>query len=134
MRRFTGGAETGSSGISLAVRLDGLYDTSLLSHVYPEAVIMADVTPKQARLERVTIARTEADRLLAIATHDTMKTHIVLALRDLDECVLCLGQERADSRPTILTLVDRLIDVAELRLGMVDQALADYGPGANVIG
>jgi hypothetical protein len=96
--------------------------------------VMGDVTPRRRRLTQVAAQEVEAARLLSIATHSTARAQVRLASRDLDEALLWLKETDVDARPSILKMVDLLLDLATCRLTMVDSNLKTYGPGARLIG
>ena len=95
---------------------------------------MSDPSPRRQRLTRVAAQQLEAERLLSTATHSTMRAQVRLASRDLDEALLWLNETDIDSRPSILKIVDLLLDLAAWRLTMVGSSLKAYGPSARLIG
>jgi len=95
---------------------------------------MTDVTPRQQRLDFIEVQRAEAARLMSAANHDTMKAHVRLAVRDLDEATIFLNEKDVDHRPNILKMADLAVEIATARMAIVAKALADYGPDAMEIG
>jgi hypothetical protein len=47
---------------------------------------------------------------------------------------LWLNETDIDARPSILKIIDILLDLATRRVTMVDSNLKTYGPGAKLIG
>ena len=95
---------------------------------------MSDPTPRRQRLKRVAAQQVEAERLLSTARHSTMRAQVRLASRDVDEALLWLNETDIDARPSILKIIDLLLDLASWRLTMVDSNLKTYGPGPKLIG
>jgi hypothetical protein len=71
--------------------------------------------------------RAEAERLLTLATHDTIKELVRLAIRDLDEAVLWLNHRDVATR-----IADMTIGFATTRLAMAKKAIDSYGADAEV--
>ncbi len=85
------------------------------------------------RLRRIADLHSEAIRLLAAATHETMKKQVQRASRDLDEAAQeWLWREPINPRPITLAMVDVLIEVANFRLQIVADILKERGPGASL--
>jgi len=71
--------------------------------------------------------RAEAERLLTLATHETIKELVRLAMRDLDEAVLWLNHRDVATR-----IADMTIGFATTRLAMAKKAIDSYGTDAEV--
>jgi hypothetical protein len=91
---------------------------------------MALATARDHRI--ITIGRRmgHADQLMAMATHDTMKQQIRLAIRDLNECLVWLAQENVDNSFYVLRIVDVAIELATARLSLVNAAMDPDGSDA----
>jgi hypothetical protein len=93
---------------------------------------MADATLIQARLLTIETERANAARLISLVSHESMKTQVRLAIRDLEEAVLWLHQK--DLGAAGLIVIDVILMLARARLTMVDAALTAHGPDAMLIG
>lgn len=88
---------------------------------------MTDSTSRQRLLTSIEAKRAEADRLLTLANHETIKELIRLATRDLDEAVLWLNHRDVATR-----IAEMTIGFATTRLAMAKRAIDSYGPDAEV--
>ena len=91
-------------------------------------------TPAQQRRDRIEALVVEAERLLASANHESIKEQVQLASRNLAEASTWVRQGNFDSRPSIMRIVDRILDLAETRLRLVDEALTAHGSDAKWVG
>jgi hypothetical protein len=91
---------------------------------------MIEQTPSEQRRSPIQALQTQADRLMAIAQHDSVKAVIRRACEALDEARDHLCEPNIDSRPSLLGLIDMCLDYAESRLQRVDKALCLHGPDA----
>ena len=71
--------------------------------------------------------RAEAEQLLTLATHETIRELVRLAIRDLDEAVLWLNHRDVATR-----IADMTIGFATMRLAMAKKAIDSYGSDAEV--
>jgi len=85
-------------------------------------------TPAQERSRRLKDLKSLADRLMTQVFHASIKRQITLALGDVREGMVYLGEPDVDRRPSLLRLVDLTIALAAARLDMVSDALEDHGP------
>ena len=95
---------------------------------------MTTPTPSAQRLTQIEHSKAEAARLLATATHVSIKDQVRIATRDLNEALQWLRQKDIDERPFILEIVDLNIQFAANRLAMVDKAIRTYGPDVMLFG
>ena len=77
-------------------------------------------------LTSIQAKRAEADRLLTLAEHETIKELIRLAMRDLDEAVLWLNHKDVATR-----IAEMTIGFATARLAMAKKAIDSYGSDAE---
>ena len=89
---------------------------------------MPSNTLRHQQLRRIADQQRIANRLLTASNHDTIKTQVTHALRDLDEAIRLLC-ERAQTSHSILQTADLLIETAEWRLTTVDNELKGCGVG-----
>ena len=91
---------------------------------------MLEQTPSEQRRNPIQELQAHADRLMAIAQHDSVKAVIRRACQALDEARDHLCEPNIDARPSMLGLIDMCLDYAESRLQRVDKALCLQGPNA----
>jgi hypothetical protein len=87
---------------------------------------MPSFSSRQRLLTAIEAKRAEADRLLTLAKHETIKELIRLAKRDLDEAVLWLNHKDVATR-----IAEMTIGFATTRLAMAKNAVDRYGPDAE---
>jgi hypothetical protein len=87
----------------------------------------------ERRRASITAMRSEADRMLEVAQHDSVRELIRLAIRDLDEADRLLGRAQAPSeRVWAHAMMDLQIDFARWRLDTAKAALEKGGPAAKL--
>ena len=78
-------------------------------------------------MKSIDATRAEAERLLTLASHETIRELIRLATRDLDEAVLWLNHRDVATR-----IAEMTIGFATTRLAMAKKAIDSYGADAEV--
>jgi hypothetical protein len=91
---------------------------------------MLEQTPSELRRTPIQELQAYADRLMAIAEHDSVKAVIKRACQALDEARDHLLEPNIDARPSMLGLIDMCLSYAESHLQRVDKALCLQGPNA----
>lgn len=89
---------------------------------------MAKMSTRQQKLDLVADQRAEAERLLSLAQHESVKARVRSVIRDLDEAVLWLRDDDIDQRPPILVIVNTLIAAATAVLEYIDDTIKKSGP------
>ena len=83
---------------------------------------MLEQTPSEQRRAPIQKLQTQADRLMTIAQHDSVKAVIRRACQALDEARDHLREPNIDARPSMLGLIDMCLDYAESRLQRIPAA------------
>lgn len=78
--------------------------------------------------------REESASLDEQAMHPSLKANLRRANEHLDEALLWLHQPQADTRQSILTLVDMGLELADYELSAVRKARSLFGPDGMTIG
>jgi hypothetical protein len=78
---------------------------------------------REDRLHELQTARAEANRLLWLATDPRMHEQLEVALRELEDAGAWLANPDADGIGSILELITRAINLARLRMAIIDRAL-----------
>ena len=68
------------------------------------------------------------------ATHENEMARARLASRDLDEAAFWLAQDQSDEAPSILRIVDVLLEVGARRLDITGHTVGYVGDGAPILG
>jgi hypothetical protein len=85
---------------------------------------MSSVGEREDRRRDLQAARAEANRLLWLATDPVMHEQLEIALRELDDASAWLANADAERNPSILNLIERSISLAQLRMAIIDRAIA----------
>ena len=67
------------------------------------------------------------------ASQRSFRAFIELALRDLEQALVCLNGEDAEPSPSLLRAATRLTDLAADRIEVAEQALRELGPDVPLI-
>jgi hypothetical protein len=91
---------------------------------------MLEPTRSEQRRHPIQKLQTQADRLMDLAQHDSVKAVIRRACQALDEARDHLCEPNIDDRPSMLGLIDMCLDYAASHLQRVEKALCLHGPNA----
>ena len=95
--------------------------------------VWKDQRPKHYAQELATL-QTEANRLLSAVHHESARTQVRLAIRDLDEAHTWLKQPNFERRPSIHQIVRLIIETVTWRLNLVRDGLDKVGPDFQILG
>ena len=87
---------------------------------------------KDKRRDRIAHYRSEAERLLRLVQHDSMKEQIGFAVRDLEEATLSLAWPGFDDNYPLQQFADCALANAIRRLAVIDAAVRRYGPSVTL--
>ena len=93
---------------------------------------MREAPPRNQRQDRIAAYRAEADHLLRLVQHPSMKTQISLAVRDLQEAAISVHHCDFDHVFVLQQIADCAIANAIRRLAVVDAAVRTHGRSVGV--
>lgn len=94
---------------------------------------MAESDLRERRLRSIRDRREQACQLMVVATHDTVKEQVHLAQRDLDEAASWLADAALSGHPSILGIVELILELTAWRLNLVQDALRINGPHGTLV-
>lgn len=97
-------------------------------------IILAAAPAKTEQLTIISALRARAETIGSVVNHQTMKAHVAMASRDLNEAVVWLDSENVDNRPQILKIADLATSLAAARIEMVEKAVETRGRDVMEIG
>ena len=88
--------------------------------------------PFEYRLNTIELLRAEAGQLLTTVTEQALQQQLHLALRNLDEAETWISSN--NNSPSIIVLIDLLLELAASRTRIVADTVRAYGPDVTTIG
>jgi len=91
---------------------------------------MSDLTQTEKYQQGIAEARTEAERLRTLATHESVATWIRVVMRDLDDADRWITETEESFR---FSMADISISAAAARLKVINDAIKTHGPGIKFV-